>query len=142
MYYHVKTDVYINKSPDVVWKALVDFPSYSQWNPFITSIEQVSDTKLVAVMKSGKSSRTFRPDILEMKPNRELRWRGKLGGVSGIFTGEHYFILSPEKEGTFFQQGEMFSGVLAWILLPFMKNEIHGNFTKFNLALKALVERN
>jgi hypothetical protein len=140
MCYHLKTGIKINHKPEAVWKALVDFPSYPKWNPFIISIKQVSDQQLVAIMKSGKSETTFEPIILKMEANKELRWVGKLGGISGIFTGEHYFTLTPDGDGTLFQQGEKFSGILAWILLPLMHKQIHGNFIKMNEALKALVE--
>ncbi len=140
MWYHIQTEIHIDKDPKSVWKALMDFSSYPKWNPFITSIKQVSDQQLVAVMRSGNSDMTFKPRILKMESQKEFRWLGKLGGIGGLFTGEHYFLLSPERGGTLFRQGEKFSGILAWILLPFMKKDIQANFVRFNEALKALVE--
>jgi hypothetical protein len=35
---------------------------------------------------------TFKPTILTLESNKEFRWKGKLG-ITGIFDGEHYFIL-------------------------------------------------
>lgn len=35
---------------------------------------------------------TFKPKILIVEPNKEFRWKGKLG-INGIFDGKHYFIL-------------------------------------------------
>lgn len=140
MCYRIKTEIHIDKKPEEVWKALMDFPNYPKWNPFITSIKKVGDDELIAVMRSGNSEMSFKPRILIQEKNKELRWLGKLGGISGLFTGEHYFQLTPERDGTLFRQGENFSGIIAWLLLPFKYKEIRANFVSFNEALKALVE--
>lgn len=33
------------------------------------------------------------------EPNKEFRWQGKLAGLPGLFTGEHYFIFEDAGEG-------------------------------------------
>ena len=80
------------------------------------------------------------PVFLKIEKDKELRWKGKLG-ISGIFDGEHYFVLQViSVEQTKLIQGEIFSG----ILVPFLKKMIHGNtlagFEAFNAALKQRVE--
>src|SRR3972149_2322813 len=32
----IHTEIQINAAPESVWAVLIDFPSYPQWNPFIT----------------------------------------------------------------------------------------------------------
>ncbi|MBP6985922.1 MAG: SRPBCC domain-containing protein [Alphaproteobacteria bacterium] len=140
MCYHITTEIHIRGTPENVWQALVDFPNYPNWNPFITRIEQIGDKQLAAVMKNGSSSMEFKPQILKFQKDVEFRWLGKLAGVSGLFTGEHYFQLQQTDEGTLLQHGEKFSGILAWILLPFKHKEIKANFILLNEALKRLVE--
>ena len=80
------------------------------------------------------------PVFLKIEKDKELRWKGKLG-ISGIFDGEHYFVLQViSVEQTKLIQGEIFSG----ILVPFLKKMINGNtlagFEAFNAALKQRVE--
>ncbi len=88
----------------------------SSWNPFITSIsgELKPGAKLsLQVTPPGKPAMRFRPTVLAVRPQRELRWRGKLL-VAGIFDGEHYFMLEPVGERrTRPVHGENFSGVLV-----------------------------
>ena len=134
----IKTEIHINKNPEAVWKCLTDFPAHAEWNPFLTRVDQISDKQL-QVEFNGKT--TFIPDILKMEPNKELRWVGKLGGVNLLFKGEHYFILKAEKKGTLFVHGEDFTGILAWLLWPFMKKKFEGYYIRMNQALKARVEQ-
>lgn len=134
---YIKTEIFIHKNQEDVWTALLDFPAYPKWNPFLTRVERIGENELLVVA----SKNTFKPKIIEMTPPQQLRWRGKLGNISGIFTGEHYFVLSPEGDGTRFLQGENFSGILAWLLWPFIKNQIQKNFESMNVALKELVEK-
>ncbi len=54
----------------------------------------------------------FRPKVLVVEVAREFRWKGKLL-VTGLFDGEHFFILEQTPNGTvLFTQGEIFSGLL------------------------------
>ena len=54
--------------------------------------------------------------ISKFEKNKEFRWKGKLF-FKGLFDGEHYFILSDNKNGTTtITHGEYFSGVLVGLL--------------------------
>ena len=62
-------------------------------------------------MLPGKFGMRFKPTVLSIRPERELRWLGHLL-FSGIFDGEHYFLLEPIGESrTRLRQGEKFSGL-------------------------------
>ncbi len=137
----IKTEIFINKKPAEVWKTFMDFPSYPQWNPFITRIVQLSDSRLDVDLGSGKSKMTIQPEILKNVPEQEFRWLGKLGGVNWLFAGEHYFLFKEKDGGTLLQHGENFHGILITLLWPLMKGTIQANFIKVNEALKALVEK-
>ena len=64
----------------------------------------------------------FRPKVLALRSNRELRWKGMLL-VSGLFDGEHYFTLEEKTgERVTFHQGELFSG----ILVPLFRRSLDG----------------
>ncbi len=83
---------------------------------------------------------TFRPAVLKVIPNSELRWLGHFL-LPGIFDGEHYFQitqLGPHRVR--FVQGERFSGVLV----PFAKSSLDGGtkagFVAMNQALRSRAE--
>ena len=83
---------------------------------------------------------TFTPVVLISVPNSEFRWKGKLG-VSGIFDGEHYFILkvlSPQK--TELIHGERFSGILTGLIFNLLKNSTIQGFKAMNNSLKSHLE--
>jgi hypothetical protein len=138
----IETDVEIEAPAERVWALLTDFPRTPSWNPFIRSIsgEATPGARLsVQVSPPGKAAMSFRPTVLSVRPNRELRWLGHLF-VTGLFDGEHYFLLEPLSEGqTRFIQGEIFSGLLVGPLSGVLPATRMG-FEAMNAALKKLVE--
>lgn len=138
----IQTKLEIDAPAEIVWKLLTDFEAMSSWNPFITSIsgDLTPGAKLsLQVSPPGKPAMRFRPTILAIRPERELRWRGKLL-IAGIFDGEHYFLLEPVGERrTRLVHGENFSGVLVGPLNGMLAATQEG-FDAMNAALKGLAE--
>lgn len=126
-------------TPKVVWGALTDFAAYREWNPFMDRVDgtlQVGQKLRVHMTPPGGRGITFRPRVLVVDPERELRWLGSLG-VRGIFDGEHFFTLAPDGHGeTSLTQGETFRGVLVPLLRRSVKGAAAG-FEAFNEALAA-----
>jgi hypothetical protein len=82
----------------------------------------------------------FKPAVLAVRPERELRWLGHLL-VPGVFDGEHYFLLEPiGSERTRLTQGEKFSGLLVRPLGG-MLSATEAGFKAMNAALKEQAER-
>lgn len=70
----------------------------------------------VAIKPPDGNGMTFKPTILNFETNKEFRWKGKLG-ISGIFDGEHFFILEKLNDNqTKFIHGENFSGILVALM--------------------------
>ncbi len=89
----IRTEIDIEASSGRVWNSLTDFPAFPQWNPFIRRIsgEPKVGTKLEVFMQSsGTRGMTFRPTVMKVERDRELRWLGHLA-VPGLFDGEHIF---------------------------------------------------
>ncbi|THB70058.1 MAG: SRPBCC domain-containing protein [Desulfovibrio sp.] len=139
----ITTEREINARVDRVWSLLTDFPGHAQWNPFIPEIsgDLVQGGKLqVLIEPPGKKAMRFKPTLLTVAPNQELRWRGVLL-MGFFFAGEHFFQLSPIKgSSTRFIQGEIFSGLLAKVLMNSQLASIEQGFNAMNLALKELAE--
>lgn len=139
----IETSIEIHASPKQVWAVLTDFARMPDWNPFIKSITgglALGARLSVYIAPPGKSGMRFKPTILAVIPERELRWLGHLL-VSGLFDGEHYFLLEPIVEGrTRLTQGEKFSGLLVGLLggtLP----AVEAGFQAMNAALKQRAEQ-
>ncbi|MBN2297450.1 MAG: SRPBCC domain-containing protein [Deltaproteobacteria bacterium] len=139
----LRTEIQIAATPERVWNILMDFPAHGQWNPFVRSLEgtpRVGETLKVFIQPPGGRGMQFRPKVLVVEVAREFRWKGKLL-VTGLFDGEHFFILEQTPDGTvLFTQGEIFSG----LLVPLMKKSLEGptknGFIAMNEALKRLAE--
>src|ERR1700690_4291372 len=103
--HEIRTETEIEATPERVWSILTDFPAYADWNPFMRRIDGVAKVggRLKVLVGTWMA---FRPTVLTVNPNRELRWRGRLL-VPGIFDGEHYFQMSQLSSGRVkFIQGE------------------------------------
>jgi hypothetical protein len=114
------------------------------WNPFIKSISGslTQGARLsVYITPPGKSGMRFKPTVLLVRPERELRWLGHLL-VPGIFDGEHYFLLEPVGVSrTMLRQGEKFSGLLVSLVSGAL-SATEAGFKAMNTALKQQAEQN
>ena len=138
----IETDIEINAPASRVWALLTDFARMPSWNPFIKSISGnlAQGARLaVHIVPPGSSGMHFKPTVLSVRPEHELRWLGHLL-VPGIFDGEHYFLLEPigEKQ-TRLTHGEKFSGLLVGLLGSTLAATSAG-FEAMNTALKQKAE--
>jgi hypothetical protein len=112
--HEIQTEIDIACTAERLWAILTDFATYTSWNPFIRSIAgQAEKGKklVVSIQPSGGRAMRFRPAVLVVTPNCELRWRGHLL-FPGNFDGEHYFRMTRSGPGHVnFAQGEKFSGL-------------------------------
>jgi hypothetical protein len=134
----ITTEIKIDASPTRVWEVLTDFPSYPQWNPFITSVvgslEEGSRLE-VRFRPPGGRGLNMTPSLLSVVPRRELKWLGHLL-MPGIFDGEHHFVISDLGDGsTRFTQEEIFGGVLVPLTRKLLTKTKNG-FQQMNQALK------
>jgi hypothetical protein len=137
------TEIQINSSVHEIWDVLVDIGSYSLWNPFMRIQGMINTGELidVKIQPSGAKGMSFRPKILKLVPQYELRWLGRLG-VPGIFDGEHIFELKPiDSNHTLFVQREVFTGILVPFVSRSLDRDSKRGFMEMNVALKKRVEQ-
>jgi len=93
----------------------------------------------VFIQPSGTKGMTFRPTVLRVNENHELRWLGRLY-LPWLFDGEHALIIEPISENSVkFVQLEKFTG----LLVPFARNilrDTQRGFDEMNRTLKQLAE--
>jgi hypothetical protein len=141
----IRTELEINAPPKRVWAVLTDLARHAEWNPFIRSItgELRHGARLaVRIQPPGRKAMTFKPKVLKVAPNEELRWLGRLL-FPGIFDREHIFELRAIDEGdrTLVVQREEFSGILVRPLWRSLDTDTRRGFEAMNRALKERVER-
>jgi len=125
----VVTNLTIAASPQEVWAVLTDAPRYAEWNPFIVSMAGT------LVEGANGSAMTFKPKLLVVRADEELRWIGRLV-MPGIFDGEHYFLLREVDGETLLIHGENFSGIGLWAIDV---SQFEADFVAMNEALAARV---
>jgi hypothetical protein len=140
----IETSVIIAAPPPAVRETFLDFTSYPQWNPFITSFESPfpspppgTRVKLVIV------GRRVEPVILENTP-QTFNWKGIFLG-EWFFAGHHFFNFEPHGDGEEagmckLVQFERFTGIGVSLLMLFIKKQTEKGFNDLNSALKARVE--
>ncbi len=139
----ITTNILIKASPEKIWHILMDTKSYPQWNPFIVSMEgdlMVNHKIKAKIQPPGASAMTFKPTLLVVEPNKELRWLGHLL-IPRLFDGEHKFELADNENGTTtFTQSEKFTGILVPLFKKMLDNNTIAGFNLMNEKLKERAE--
>jgi hypothetical protein len=137
----IETAIEIRASTQRVWEILRATNAYTEWNPFVRSIEGVFErgkTIKVVLQQPGGGSFTVKPVMLNAS-FPEIRWKGRLL-LDGLFDGEHYFrVEALSAHSTRFVHGEHFSGILIGLMSGLLKKTDRG-FALMNEALKKRAE--
>ena len=91
----IYTEILINTTPKKVWGILTDFEKYSEWNPFIKSIEgnvKTGNTISVRIEPLNGNGLTFKAVVIAYETEKEIHWLGKFF-IKGLLDGEHQFKL-------------------------------------------------
>ncbi|WP_144148698.1 SRPBCC domain-containing protein [Paraburkholderia sp. BCC1884] len=137
----IETETLIDGSPQQVWAVLTATDDYPLWNPEITQLHgQLRRGNVIEFVEgAGPDAMVFYPEVLAVRPGRELRWKGHVW-FPGIFDGEHRFTLEAVGEKTRFTQGETFTGMLAGTLTGSVLTATADSMRAMNDALKQRVE--
>jgi uncharacterized protein YndB with AHSA1/START domain len=129
---------HIEAPPETVWALLTDADSYDAWNDAVVSLEGPIETgstiKLVSVVNPD---RTFKLKVAEMDSPRHMVWSD--GMPLGLFKGERTFKLASVGGGTEFTMTEVFSGLMAGLIVKSIP-DMTESFNQFADGLKAAAE--
>ena len=134
------SEIVIDAPADFVWRVLVDFESYREWNP--VEIDVRGEARVGAALEHtsklpNRKPMSFRATIVEAEPPRALAWRGRIF-VPGIFDVRHHFEIDPlGVDQSRLRQFEHFSGVLV----PFTPGVLRDTKAAFELANAAIKRR-
>ena len=82
----------------------------------------------------------LRPKVIDLIPEKELRWIGGLW-IPGLFEGDHRFSIHPLGPAKVrFKQMEAFRGILAPFLGGWVARDARKGFEAMNIAMKKELE--
>jgi hypothetical protein len=138
----IETVIDIAASTSAVWRVLMDFSAYPDWNPMVRSIvgnPRRGERLEVCIQPPGKNRMRFRPRVQLADEARSFSWLGQLL-LPGLFDGLHEFRLQPVADGTRLYHHESFSGLLLPLIWPMMETPTRAGFEAMNQALKIRAE--
>ena len=109
-----EAEITIAAPPEKVWAVLMDTKSYPEWNPTFVAVSPpyALGAKISSrVKKPDGAFIDMRPTVKTLRANREL---GQAGGVPGILTYHHKWLLEPVAGGTHVRQIDVDRGGFLW----------------------------
>lgn len=110
--FHV--ELTIPAPPEAVWAVLTDAKAYAEWNPVFVRVEgefREGTEVRTTVKEPGKPDVVITSQVLKVSPNQELN---QFGGIRGIITFDHRWLLEPVEGGTKVIQHEVDRGIYVW----------------------------
>ncbi|MDJ0657096.1 MAG: SRPBCC domain-containing protein [Xanthomonadales bacterium] len=106
----VNTQIDIAAPPEEIWAVLLDAKRYPEWNPILEPLSgtyKAGETITYRMTIDGESSEVS-STVVGLVPNKELN---QFGGVVGILTFDHHWVLEPIEGGTRVTQYENYRGI-------------------------------
>ena len=107
-------EIWIPAPPEAVWEVLIDTRAYPQWNPVFVEVDGTyakGETVLNRVREPSGAILEMTATVETFLPNAELR---QSGGIPGILTFNHRWLLEPADGGTKVIQHEVDRGIGLW----------------------------
>ncbi|MHB8370315.1 MAG: SRPBCC family protein [Leptospirales bacterium] len=140
---NIETVIDIHAPVADIWRILTDFPRYEEWNPLVIRAAgslAVGEQLEIVVQLPGRRPMSFSPTLIELIPDREIRWLGTLG-LAVLFAGEHSFLLIPQANGaTRLKHSERFTGILPVFMGRQWYERVRRQYESMNQALKQRAE--
>ncbi len=136
--YTVNTELVIPAQPEKVWAVLMDEAGYNEWNPDLVPIDgEIKEGNILTYRMTdaeGKQS-DVEAEVIKLEKEKVLN---QFGGLTGILTFDHYYILKAVQEGTHVTQHEEYKGI--WV--PFWDASwVEPAYNKVNQALRERVKQ-
>ena len=133
----VHSEIVIQASPAEVWSVLTDVQKMKEWNPVLVPVE--GELKEGATLKYKFFQKSSNAVVISARVKQMVE--GKLlnqsGGIVGILTFDHKYILEPSNGGTKVIIHEDYRG----IAVPFWNpNLVEKAYSRLNKALQDRIE--
>ena len=133
----VHAELVVPATPEQVWSVITDPAGYPGWNPVFVGVEgtYAEGAKMAYKLKdqSGKVS-DVTAMVMRFEPGKELN---QYGGLRGVLTFDHQWLLEPVEGGTRVIQHEEYRGIGVWFWDP---SWFEGAYQRAIEGLKARLE--
>jgi len=110
----VQAEVKIEATPDQVWTTLTDVARVKEWNTVLIPKEgslQIGNTiKYAFYQEEGGKPAEMNAKVRQLTPNALIN---QAGGMPGILTFDHKYILTQEEEYTLVRIQEEYRGIMV-----------------------------
>lgn len=137
----ITASIDIAAPPEAVWKVLMDWSRYPDWNPTLRSIagQARKGGKITVSIASPVGTLPIDAVVTRLATNSGITWHSKLR-LSGLFDRDHIIELSPDPVGSRLTQTQTFAGILAPGASVVATGTVRDGLAKMNAALKERVE--
>lgn len=139
----VDTEIEIDGTADQVWKLITNFQGYADWNPTITKASgELNEGSMIDVTFALPFSKSvdFNLEVRNIDKGKTFSLVSKILEPK-ILDSTYYLVIEKTENGTVkFCQSEKFSGLLLYLVFPFIKGRLEKGFNEMNQALKNRVE--
>lgn len=133
----VHHEIIVQATPEQVWAVLIDTQSYPDWNPVIvnTQGELVEGNKVTFTFQQDKDTQyDITATVKQMETAKHLN---QTGGLSGILTYDHHYILKPFSESNRESTRVIIHEDYRGIGVPFWNpTSVEAAYARLNEALK------
>ena len=133
----VKTEISVETSPNEVWSVLTDISKVRDWNnilvPIEGKLEEGNTIKYEFYQDDNAKAAVMNAKVKQLIPSKLIN---QTGGIPGILTFNHSYILEQTATGTSIQIYEKYRG----IMVPFWNPKpVEKAYAKLLLSLKERV---
>ena len=112
----VDAQLTIPAPPEKIWSVLMEGENYGEWNPVLVEVDgefEEGATLTYQMMTESGEPTEVEARVIKLDPRQELN---QAGGIWGILTFDHHWLLEPVEGGTRVTQHEDYTGigVLFW----------------------------
>lgn len=134
----VHTSIAIQATPDEVWNVLTDFSKVKEWNqvlvPMNGELKERTKIKYEFYQEIDGKSAIIDATVKQVVPNKLINQNG---GIPGVLTFDHQYILEENPTGTQVYIHEEYRG----IMVPFWNPDpVEKAYSRLLRALKGRVE--
>lgn len=136
----------VDAPPEYLWRVLIDFESYSEWNPFITKVE--GEARIGAEINLHvkldprlDSIRLWKEMIISLKDNQHLSYDTHFLS-STLFNAVRWQTIRPVEDGTksIYHTYQKITGLASWPISRTFGDRICAGFEASSRAFKQRVE--
>ena len=131
-----KREVFVQASPESVWRIHADIDAWHQWQPDITTAKLSGPIAVGGVFRWKSGGLAITSTIQDLEPNRKISWSGKAIGTQA----HHSWTFRLQESGTTITTEESMEGWLVSLLKLVSPRFLDKSLDTWLRSLKAKAE--